>query len=114
MGGKELTNNLCPTLQLREVSQQEVERVIKHFPSNKAPGYDKISARVLKDGLPAILPAVTHIMNNSFSSNTFAKGWKIVEVTPILKSGDIEDPSNCRPVSLLPILSKVSERLAHR
>ena len=36
MGGKELTNNLCPAFQLREVSQQEVERVIKHFPSNKA------------------------------------------------------------------------------
>ena len=52
-------------------------------------------------------------MNNSFSSNTFAKVWKIAEVTPILISGDIEDPDNCRPISLLPILSKVYERLVH-
>ena len=52
-------------------------------------------------------------MNNSFSSIVFAKVWKIAEVTPILKSGDIEDPGNCRPISLLPILSKVSERLVH-
>ena len=52
-------------------------------------------------------------MNNSFSSIVFAKVWKIAEVTPILKSGVIEDPANCRPISLLPILSKVSERLVH-
>ena len=110
VGRQELSNDFCPAFQFRHVSQQDVRQVIEHFPSNKAPGYDKISARVLKD---AILPALTHIMNSSFSSNTFAKVWKIAEVTPILKSGDIEDPSICRPISLLPILSKVSERLAH-
>ena len=42
-----------------------------------------------------------------------AKAWKIAEVIPILKSGNFEDPCNNRPISLLPILSKVSERLAH-
>ena len=34
-------------------------------------------------------------------------------MTPIPKSGNSEDPCNYRPISLLPILSKVSERLAH-
>ena len=49
-------------------------------------------------------------------TNTFAKAWKIAEVIPILKSGynnDIDDPNNSRPISLLPVLSKVSERFAH-
>lgn len=35
-------------------------------PSNKAPGYDKISIRVIKDSLPMILPSVASIMNTSF------------------------------------------------
>ena len=74
----------------------------------------KVSVRVLKDSLPAILPAITTIMNNSFNTKTFARLWKIAEVTPVPKSGDSEEPCNHRPISLLPVLSKVSEGLAHR
>ena len=52
-------------------------------------------------------------MNYSFYTGTFVRAWKIAEVTPNLKSGNSEDPSNNRPISPLAILSKVSERLAH-
>ena len=52
-------------------------------------------------------------MNYSFYTGTFLRAWKIAEVTPILKSGNSEDPSNNRPISPLAILSKVSERMAH-
>ena len=52
-------------------------------------------------------------MNNSFSSSTFPLLWKKAEIVPILKSGDSEEPANTRPISLLPILSKVCERAAH-
>ena len=100
--------------QFHAVSDKDVEAVIRDFASNKAPGYDKVSVRVLKDSLPAILLAITTIMNNSFDTKTFARSWKISEVTPVLKSGDSEEPCNHRPLSLLPVLSKVSERLAHR
>ena len=40
-----------------------------------------------------------------FSSNTFARVWKLAEVIPV-KLGDADDPSNTRPISLLPIRSK--------
>ena len=104
----------CPeAFQFHMVLDKVVERVIKGFSLNKAPGYDRVSARVLKDSLPVILPSITSIMNNSFYTGKFARAWKIAEVIPILKSGNPEDPCNNRPISLLPILSKVSERLAH-
>jgi len=96
------------------VDYKDVESVIRGFASNKAPGYDKVSVRALKDSLQAILPAITTIMNNSINTKTFARSWKIAEVTPVLNSGDSEEPRNHRPISLLPVLSKVSERLAHR
>ena len=98
--------------QLCTVLEEQVEKIIKAFPSNKAPGPDKVSAWVLKDSLPVTLSTITSIMNVSFCSNIFANAWKTAEVSPVLNSGDFEDPSNTRPISLLPILSKVSEKLA--
>ena len=53
-------------------------------------------------------------MNNSFKSNTFARVRKISEVTCVLKDGDAGNLCNNRPISLLPVLSKVNERLANR
>ena len=53
-------------------------------------------------------------MNNSFKSNTFARVWKIAQVTCVTKDGDAGNPCNNRPIELLPVLSKVNERLAHR
>ena len=44
----------------------------------------------------------------------FPKAWKIAEVITIPKEGNSEEPANNRPISWLPILSKVSERLAHK
>ena len=79
----------------------------------KAPGLDKVTARVLKDSLPTTLSAITNPVNTSFSSNTFARAWKVAEVIPLVKSGDADEPSNTRPISLLPIKSKVCERAAH-
>ena len=96
------------------VLEKDVEGVIKGLSSNKAPGRDKITTRVLKDCLPVIVRIITSIVNNSFRTNCFPKIWKTAEVTPVLKPGNPEDPCNHRPISLLPILSKVSERLAHR
>ena len=41
---------------------------------------------------------------------TFPRDWKIAEVSPILKEGDFQEPGNNRPISLLPILSRVCEK----
>ena len=109
-----MTDECSDVFQFHPVLEKDVECVIKGFSSNKAPGHGKIYARVLKDSLLATLPTITRTMNNSFHTRTFARQWKIAEVTPVLKLGDFEDPGNSRPISLLPILSKVSERLVHR
>ena len=95
------------------VTEQDIEKIVKHIPSNKTPGLDRVSARVLKDSLPATLPVITNLTNTSFASNCFAQAWKSAVVIPNLKSGDSDDPENIRPVSLLPIISKVCERAAH-
>ena len=87
-----LPDQCSEAFHLHSVLDKDVERVIKGFSSNKAPGYDRVSARVLKDSLPVILPSITSIMNYSFHTGTFARAWKIAEVTPILKFYPILGP----------------------
>ena len=62
--------------------------------------------------IPPERSAIMKVVYGSFSHNTFPNAWKMAEVIPIQKSGDYEDPANTRPVSLLPIVSKVCERSA--
>ena len=82
----------CRQFDFHPVTEKDIERIVKSLPSNKAPGHDKITARVLKDSLPVTISVITNLINRSFSSNTFAEVWKSAEVIPILKSGDFEEP----------------------
>ena len=91
---------------------KQIQEIVLAMPTNKAPGIDKISMRVVKDSLPVILPSLTSIINTSFVKGTFPLLWKMAEVTPIPKDGHHEQANNNRPVSLLPILSKVCEKVA--
>ena len=94
----------------RTVECSEIEHIVNSMPTGKAPGIDKISLRVIKDCLPAILPTLTSIISNSLTSGIFPFVWKTAEVIPIHKQSDHEKPENNRPISLLPILSKICER----
>ena len=89
--------------------------VIKSLAANKAPqDMIKISERVLKDSSESNAPVISRLVNNSFQMAPFPKAWKIAEVTPVPKEGNLEEPANNRPISSLPILLKVSERLVHK
>ena len=74
---------------------------------------DKISSRILKDSLPCTLTIISRIVNNSFFINTFVRAWKTRKVTSTFKCGNSDVPNNYRPISLLPIVSKITERLVH-
>ena len=70
----------CPLFEFQPVTEEEVWKIIRSFPSNKTPGLDKVTARVLKDSLPITLSAITNLVNTSFFLNTFAQVWKSAEV----------------------------------
>jgi hypothetical protein len=88
------------------VTYTEVESIITTMPSNKSPGPDKTSMRIIKDCLPAlpvILGPLTDIINNSFTTSAFPESWKIAEIIPLLKEGDHDVAANNRPLSMLTI-----------
>jgi len=90
-----------------------VQRIITSLQSNKALGFNKVDAKILKDSSPVIAPMITSLINKSFSSSSFPLQWKKAEIVSILKSGNSEEPANTRPILLVPILSEICERAAH-
>ena len=84
---------------------------IKSLKETSAVGSDGISMRFIKDALYIIAFYLTCIINTSIVTGTFPTSWKHALVVPILKTGDVDDPNNFRPLSLLPVISKILEKV---
>lgn len=99
---------------LRPTNQQEIVNIIKSM-KKKSPGHDDISINVIKECKHEISSFLEHIINTSFIEGCFPKHLQIARVVPIYKKGDQSLLSNYRPVSILPCISKIFEKIvAHR
>ena len=70
-------------------------------------------AKILKGNLDICAPYIKNILNCSFNSGTFPKTLKVADVLPIFKANDATQKKNYRPVSVLPTVSKIFERIIH-
>ena len=52
----------CEQFEFQSVSENDVANFILNLPSNKAPGFDKVPARILQDSLPATLQIITNLI----------------------------------------------------
>lgn len=68
--------------------------IVQLFPSNKAPGEDKLHMAVVKDVQPAILLILTEIMNSSLWTYVFPSSWKESEIVLIPKDGGNPEIAN--------------------
>ena len=85
---------------------------INRLHTTKVPGYDLITGEILKK-LPEVgLSAITYIYNSILCTGCFPGQLKVSQIVTILKPGKpAEDVKSYRPISLLPVLSKVFEKL---
>jgi len=87
------------------VTESDVLKSMLLVKSN-ATGVDDINPKFIKILLPKILPYITFIYNTALTQAIFPDSWKLAKVIPIPKSAN-----EYRPISVLPYLSKVFERL---
>ena len=80
---------------------------------NKPSHFNSIPAKVLKVIRKIVSPIISHIVNGSINSGIFPDYLKIAKIVPIFKSGNKYLIHNYRPISLLPLLSKIFEKVAH-
>ena len=91
--------------------ESSVSKIIDKFNPKKATGGDKISVKLLKLGKPSLVKPITTLINTTISASTFPSKLKQAQVTPLNKKNDPMLKSNYRPVSILPIPSKIYEKV---
>ena len=87
---------------------------MKQLKRQKATGVDDLPPGLLKDISEYIADPLCHIINLSIRTATIPTKWKIAKLIPIYKSGSVKLPENFRPISVLPVLSKLLEKHIHR
>ena len=94
----------------REVSFKENETEIRLLKLNKASQYSDIPTKIIKENSDIFSSFICESINNSIKSSIFPSCLKHADVTPLHKKCNKSLKENYRPVSILPILSKVVER----
>ena len=102
------------TLFLKPTSVFEIIKYSNILKPHKASGPDDISPRVVKESIHSIVDPLCDIFNKSISSGIIPDRLKIAKIIPIYKKNDKENIQNYRPIALLPIFSKLFEKILHQ
>ena len=94
----------------QHVSEATVRKVVKNFPSDKVSA-GEIPIKILKEST-FCFPELTNCINESLTNNKFPDTLKLSDITPVFKKLD-PSKANYRPVSILPLVSKVFEKIRY-
>ena len=93
-------------------SPTEIQQILVKLANKKSPGHDLITNKILKNVTPKVLSYLASLYNSAMRFGTFPSSWKHAIIIPIHKPGKLAHlPSSYRPISLLPSLSKLYERI---
>ena len=109
-----LKGNYLNSLFFAPTESNEVLQIIKSLKAKTSFGHDSISNVLLKAVAPEIISPLSTIINKSLLAGIIPKEMKMAKVVPIYKSKDISQFSNYRPISLLPAMSKVLEKVVYK
>ena len=114
---KSIYNYLMPRVEEAisefHIEIDEVANSIKDLKTNKAPGYDHISPKMIKWLAEEIAPLIAKVFNKYLEHGKYPDTFKIAKVTALHKAGDTKNCENYRPISVLPQLNQIFEKLIH-
>ena len=113
--GEDTINNSLPIRTEQNLSDitigvEEVANCLHGLDTSKASGPDGLPSRLLKECAQQIAPSLCTLFNHSLQCGRMPLEWKSANITPLHKKQRKEPAENYRPISLLPIVSKVLER----
>jgi len=93
---------------------EEIDKIINGLKPKNSSGHDDINSRFLKYLKNELKEPISILANISISEGIFPEAFKLAEVVPIHKNKAKDDINNYRPISLLPTISKILEKIIHK
>ena len=107
----QVTNTHDATFRFSEISAHDVTQALNQMKTTNSAGTDKISSYFLKLAIPYVSKSIAELRNISTRNCIFPESWETTKLTPILKEGGKSERSNYRPISVLPVLTRLFEKL---
>ena len=96
-----------------KITNVQVLKILTKLVNGKATGLHGIPNKAIKSSATLITPALTYIFNISIKTRVFTWDFKLSKVTPVFKSGDRDELGNYRPISVIPTIARVFEKLIY-
>ncbi len=110
---KHMKNKSNITFFMHPTDPEEILKTVASLKPKTSHGHDSISSKLIKLITTSIAIPLSKIINKSIETGTVPTSWKLAKVIPIYKSKEKSNMSNYRPISLLPSLSKILEKIVH-
>jgi hypothetical protein len=108
-----LSGSYLDSFLLFPTDEYEVTTAIMQLKNKYSTDFDDISIPIIKAVCNTLALPLTMLINASFSLGIFPDDLKIAKICPVFKAGSRFDLSNFRPISVLPVFSKVFEKLVY-
>ena len=102
------------TFRFKYVMLSDIKNEIKGLNPNKATTHNNIPPKILRQSAGVTVNTLQLLFNNAISNSEFPENLKLADVTTVFKKKDPLDKTNYRPVSVLPPVSKIFERLMQK
>ena len=95
----------------KPVTQAIILQIIKNLKNKSSCGYDNINSIFLKKLQNCFIYPLTILVNQSLATGIFPEKLKVAKIIPLYKKSDDDIMNNYRPISLLPVFSKIFEKV---
>ena len=111
---KYLINPTQHQFEFKNINENDIAQVFRELKSKSSSDIEGLSMKIVKLVSNKLCFPLSIVVNQSLSTGIFPQSLKTAKVTPIFKKDDNSVLSNYRPISLLPVLSKIFEKVVHK
>ena len=110
---KEKVQAVNSVFKFRDTTTDEIKKIIKNLDPNKSEPENDLPAKIIKQYSDLFAECFSKSINHSFRTGIFPNISKSAIVSPVHKKNSKNDKTNYRPISILPVISKIYERVYH-